>query len=126
VRAGSFAGQPSSSARGLELHLETRRLVREVGDGGFAELIPYRNARVAISQTLDTQPGQPLMPGLVTLGCSQWPAEAVAVLSRCDNQRSVGDVADGDLERVSLIRRLALEGVLFMRLPADDHTRNHR
>lgn len=115
LRAGSVFGLPTATARGLSLHLDSRRMIRDLDGDDLLKLVPYRNGRVSPQQGFGAAQGQPLVRGPAVIGTMTWPAEVVDLLSGCDNVRTVSEVAGGDPAKTRLLMMLALDGAVFLR-----------
>jgi len=116
MHVGSLLGLPNSTARGLQLYLESRKLM-ELKLSEILKLAPYRNARAIIDQRYEVGPDRTLAPGQLQIGPQPWPAQAIEVLNLCDNVRTLQEVANCGENYAQLALELVVDGVMYLRQP---------
>lgn len=113
--AGSLLGLPNSTSRGLQLHLESRRLIRDLTPVDIVKLIPYRNARAIVSVGYEVGPDRKLVPGRVQIGPQSWPPQAIEVLNLCNNVNTIQQVANCGENYAQLALELVVDGAVYLR-----------
>jgi hypothetical protein len=114
--AGNLLGLPNSTARGLQLHLESQRAI-SLPPLEVLKLIPYRNARATVSIGYEVGPDRTLVPGRVQIGPYTWPPQALEVLNLCNNANTLQQVADHGENYAQLALELVMDGSVYLRKP---------
>ncbi|HEY8208283.1 MAG TPA: hypothetical protein VIG99_12425 [Myxococcaceae bacterium] len=115
--AGSLLGLPNATARGLQLYLESRRLLELRPTTEVLKLVPYRNARAMVDMRYEVGHDRTLVPGAVLIGPQSWPQVALEVLNLCNNVNTLQQVADAGENYAQVALELVVDGAVYLRKP---------
>jgi len=113
--AGSLLGLPNATARGLQLYLESRKLLELRPVTEVLKMIPYRNARAIIDMRYEVGKDRTLVPGSLQIGPQGWSPVALEVLNLCNNVNTLQQVANCGENYAQIALELVVDGAVYLR-----------